>query len=234
MSRKTCRACGEPLDGDSRKLYCNDACRQRFKKRFQEEQQNLPGKKTKRGTPEAEVISIPDYIQKAKDLVATQVLDDEIREVMREEVRKTISQQIADRVLGIADVMVNMLPDVAARLYTDLNSKDHTRAARAYTLLLRYFMPLADESRGGPGNVTVVNTVPGATVFEQKFGESVEAYEAGEVEPFEAGWDECYRCQQRHHPDNLREHDTTPAGTVRYICTSCRARNTLELLPGLG
>lgn len=260
---RTCRDCGALLSesADSRKLYCNDACRKRFQRKFRAE---MAEKRAARLAAEpdlpedgsnydpdlggdklrTELITIPDYIKKARELATSEVLDDEIREVLREEIRRSISTHVQDKVLGISEVMVQMLPEVMSALYVDLKSKDYVKRSAAYKLIMQYSMGFLKQGGDGtPQNVTIINPVPTvATEFGQKYADEVEAiydelpdgvpadapYDPEHPEPWEADWPICTVCKTRKHPDDMRQESHGVGREIRDICTACQAYKNME------
>lgn len=214
-----CRACGEELPEDSRRTrrYCDDKCRARF--------QNALKKAGDDAT------SISDARKQMKAL-AFENLHDEVRSVLRQEIRETINQHVKDNVLGAAEVMSHMLPEAMAAVKQDLESEDWMARSRAYALVLKYAMAMGQEDAKDdkPSNIVVISNIPtpdtplGHAVVEQyeTLPRASEVYddEDGEVEDFERGWPKCELCKQRKPAANMYE-ESKGDGRTRWICTSC-------------
>lgn len=249
---RECRNCQAPLPADfpKNRRYCTEKCKKDFNTRFNATPVTGPD-----GTP-APVgpRSVPQYVKDARALAERKLrdmttLDDEVREVMRDEIRKHITEQVKDKVLGATDLMAAMLPLAMARLFEDLESQDWARYSRASAIVMRYTMLLAaqDGSDTDLGKITVVHQIPGQgdpqefelpdTPLGHAVKEHVErkqltakamsgddVYDPDLPEPFEADWPTCYVCKHRQHPDNTRAVDGD-----RVICSTCRHRRDMEL-----
>lgn len=247
---RECRNCQAPLDGDTRRRYCSTKCKREFNERFADVSVTDP--KTGELAPRA----VPEYVKKARALAERKLndmvaLDDEVREVMREEIRKHITEQVKDKVLGATDLMATMLPLAMARLYQDLESPVWAEYSRAAAIVMRYTMALGNQDADGAnlGKITVMHQVPGhepreVVLPDTEFGAEVadnltklalpaytgaEVYDPENPESFEADWGTCYACHERKHPDALRVHDHAESGTTRYICVTCRYKRDAEL-----
>jgi len=239
-----CRNCKAPLDGDTRRRYCSNGCKKQFNYRVGEGKSTSP-----------DIRTVPEYVKQARALAERKladmtVLDDEVREVMREEIRKHITERVKDRVLGATDLMGEMLPLAMARLYEDLESADWARYSRAAAIVMRYTMMIANADADGSdlGRITVVHEIPGQDPVEfvlpdTELGHAVageiqkrlpasfdseKVYDPDQPEAFEAEWSACYTCHERKHPDALRIHDHK-GDVTRYICVTCKYKKDAEL-----
>jgi hypothetical protein len=240
MADHVCRNCKAPLDGDTRRRYCSTKCKKEFNYNVSTGKSTAP-----------EVRSVPEYVKNARALAERKladmtVLDDEVREVMREEVRKHITERVKDRVIGATDLMGEMLPLAMARLYEDLESQDWARYSRAAAIVMRYTMMIANQDADGAdlGRITVVHEIPGqdpvefvlpdtelghevAHQIQKRLPATVDSdtiYDPDNPEDFEANWEQCYKCHERRHPDSLRVHDDH-----RWICVTCRYKHDAEM-----
>lgn len=251
--RKKCRnfeSCGDFARPRGR--YCSEKCKKEFNTRWNDQDAptvvNADGLESPKG-PRA----VPQYVKDARELAERKlrdmtVLDDEVREVMREEIRKHITENVKDKVLGATDLMAAMLPLAMARLFEDLESADWSRYSRAAAIVMRYTMLIAQADGGSAdlGKITVVHQIPGQDPLEMELpdtelGRDVrdqierrqiaakslapdEVYDPDQPEGFEADWPACYVCHQRQHPDNTRIVDDD-----RVICSTCRHKRDADL-----
>lgn len=250
---RKCRNCEAPLDGDTRRRYCSDECKRDFNTRWNDP--DSPEVVSPGGVPAPKgPRAVPEYVRAARELAERKlrdmtVLDDEVREVMREEIRKHITSHVKDKVLGATDLMASMLPLAMARLFEDLESNDWARYSRASAIVMRYTMMIANQDAEGQdlGRITVLHQIPGQDPVEHELPDTplgrsvaehverraIEAramtadtiYDPDDPEPFEADWPVCHVCKQRKHPDNVREHD---ASRGRVICSTCKHRRDME------
>lgn len=222
-----CLACGEPLPEPRRstRKYCDRACRAKF-------QRIVALEKKADGTPE----KISDA-QKRMKALAFENLGDEVRQVLREEIRETISQHVKDNVLGAAEVMTHMLPTAMAAVKQDLESEDWMSRSRAYALVMKYAMAFAeaDAKEEKAQNIVVVSGVPtpdtplGHAVVHQmnelpnaSASYSDEDVVEGEiVEEFERNWPKCHYCHQRKPEANMTVESHGAGNITRNVCTSC-------------
>lgn len=244
---RVCRNCQAPLDGDTRRRYCSNSCKKAFN--YAMENADVDDPKTGKPAPR----SVPEYVKNARKLAEKKlqnmtVLDDEVREVMREEVRKHITERVKDSVIGATDLMSSMLPLAMARLFEDLESNDWARYSRAAAIVMRYTMMIANQDADGAdlGKITVIHQIPGQDPQEfalpdtplgnavkehverrQIAAQSMHAdliYDPDLPEPFEQDWPTCYVCKARQHPENTRVVDDG-----RVICSTCRHKRDADL-----
>ncbi len=161
--------------------------------------------------------SIKDQRKKMKELAFANMQDD-VREIMRQEIRETIGQHVKDNVLGAAEVMTEMLPTALAAIKQDLESEDWMARSRAYALLMKYVMTFKDQDSEAAGNQNIV-VVSGVPTPDTPLGHAVveqfEQLQEG-VEEFEKDWPQCHVCKQRKPESNM----STSNGSI--TCTSCR------------
>lgn len=224
-----CRNCGKPLpeDSDPRRKYCpGTRCRQAFNEKLQSEKRTMRSRVTKVAR-DSHNKSDPD-IQEMKSR-ALDVLEDEIRDTMREVIKEEITPVIRQKAQGAVLVMLDMLPKAMARLAEDLDSKDAVARRNAVAIAMKYTMPTVQENTKIETDRTysVYHWIPapgdtevGRAVSEELNYNAQENYEA-----FEADWPICFRCDTRTHPDNV----VYPHGRDREpYCTSCNIRARLE------
>ncbi len=219
---ENCLACGELLPEPRRatRKYCDAKCRARFQRAVAVKDDD--GKS----------LSIEEARRKMKDL-AFENLDDEVRQVLREEIRDQIGQHVKDNVLGAAEVMTHMLPEAMAAIKQDLECEDWMARSRAYALVLKYAMAFseADDKDAKPTNIVVVSGVPTPdTPLGHAFVEEYEALPEASasyldeddepVEDFERGWPKCHYCHARKPEANMTV-ESHGGGKTRNVCTSC-------------
>ncbi len=209
---KYCEHCNNKLDdpGPNSK-YCDEACRKAASRERQADKQTL-----------ADAGMTPEQVaEAARKLAVSPAFEDEVREVMREEVRKSITQYAHDRVLGFVDGMVGMLPMVLVQLNRDLNSESWPERKTAYAILTKYVMPLMQtdpKEAAGQNNLVIQIGSDASEAFKEAVEDAEYTVLPDGVEEFEADWPECTGCGRRTHPDNVVE---KTGGTY---CRSCLAR----------
>ena len=222
MKRLTCRNCDAPLpeNSDPRRKYCaGTRCRQQFNERRKAETKSRTMRaRNFHGTADPEVREMVSR--------ATDVLEDEIRDTMREVIKEEITPMIREKAQGAVVVMLDLLPKALARLAEDLESKDAVARRTAMAIAFKYTMPTVQEN-------TKVQTDRSHTVYtymqvdDTTVGKKVQeelAYNAREnYEDFEADYPVCQRCDQRTHPDNM-----TGDSNGLSVCNSCNIRLRIE------
>jgi hypothetical protein len=247
--QRVCRNCDKPIPATKsyRAKYCSEECRKKFQRAFAAQQMKKNAEAKAAMSKGGASKGIPEYVQRARELVTREFdaagkLDDEVRELMRDEIRDSIREHIVQRVEGAMETMTGMLPLAMTRLMQDLDSESWPERSRAYALLFRYAMPMMDldgKKDKDEQQITLVHHIPvaDATWFGQRFTEeyldegsapsrpiSLDApYDADNPEPWEAEWPVCYTCKNRVHPDNVTAH----AGD-RPICTACQYRTSMK------
>lgn len=227
-----CVVCGtdiEQVKGKKQRSYCSDKCRK-------------AASRAKQARTEQNVDSILDRAE--LETVENNIVYD----VLRDEVRRTINQRVRDKVLGAADMLVDMLPAAMVALNEDLRSEDWAVRARAVNQLLKYGMPMQNQKseEEHTATITIKHSIP---VPETPLGDAVIdimedaiaelEVEHGPVNPnepydpvlnpehFEKDWPIC-KCeeQRRHHPDNMY---TGPKHEWDGWCTPCVNREMLSI-----
>lgn len=250
-TEKRCRMCDGPMtDKAPRAKYCSEVCRKKFQRHFAAQQKENQRVRYEANSKGGSSVGIPDYVQKAREIVQADFdkagkLDDEVRELMREEIRAGIRGRVIENVERAAEQMTTMLPLAMARIMQDLDSESWPERSRAYALIMRYGMPLMD-AKPKPGQddttVTIVHHIPVVeTAFGERFTEEYvdqpapgrrvprdAPYDPSDPEPWEADWPICDGCKNRVHPDNVKTtKGTTPDGTVRPLCTACDYKKSM-------
>jgi hypothetical protein len=157
-------------------------------------------------------------------------LYDPIRDVLREEVRATITQHVKDEVLGMTDMMADLLPLVLAGIASDVQSEDPFIRSKAQALILKYVMPLKHEEAAADDS-KVLNVIHHVSIPDTPLGHQVEgelvALPIG-VEAFEADYPECHMCHERKHPETGYWIKDSAQETEFWRCTACNARKSLD------
>lgn len=212
---RRCAFCEAELPEDAPKLkkYCDQNCRQGAARKSKRKK-SLGGKKS----------PLTPAMQEYRKLIEAE--DDFVRDAMQEAVREIVTEHVKDNILGAAEILTGMLPRVLAGLAKDIESKDWMIRSRAQAAILKYAMEFKDKTNSEQdlGTINVIHNVAlpdtplGAATA--KAGEVI-TIEAGEVEAFEASYEQCQRCGDRHPPEAMRQQ---ARGT--WLCTSCLlARN---------
>jgi hypothetical protein len=222
LIRQSCRNCDEPLpaNSDPRRKYCSDRCRVAFS-RHMKSIEPLKGK----GGP----VAVPEHIQKARAL-AFGNMEDEVREVMREEIRKTVTQAVKDNVLGAAEGLTHLLPTVIAGLIEDVQSEDWMIRGRAQAVVLKYAMPFGEE-KVEKDDLRIINVIHNVPIPDSPLGEAIEGQLvelAAGVERFEADWPECSYCHDRKHPDTGTWQSNGENKGEKWVCRACEVRKAMK------
>jgi hypothetical protein len=210
---KTCRECGEDFEGKGNVKTCNP-CRAKA---------GLPPAKT----PGARKTSVEKAGMRH---LAFDRLDDEVREVLREEVRAQITQHVRDNMLGAVEVLTNMLPLGLAAIHKDLQSPDWVERRDAYKILLQYAMKMPDVDPNA-NDSRVLNIITNVPIPDTPLGKRVEHYIANpdEIidlgpEEFEKDWPTCASCAERKHPSTFY----TVGGGREDVCKTCHYKTLIR------
>lgn len=160
---------------------------------------------------------------------ALDVLEDEIRDTMREVIKEEITPVIREKAQGAVLVMLDMLPKAMARLAEDLDSRDAVARRNAVAITMKYTMPTVQENTKVEEDRThtVYHWIPAPedTPVGQAMNRELAYDVEANYEEFEENWPICFRCNTRTHPDNV----VHPHGMDREpYCTSCNIRYRLE------
>ncbi len=160
---------------------------------------------------------------------ALDVLEDEIRDTMREVIKEEITPMVREKAQGAVIVMLDMLPKAMARLAEDLDSRDAVARRNAVAITMKYAMPTVQENTkvetDRSHNVYHWIPSPEDTVVGHQMNTELAYDVEGNYEDFEEDWKICFRCNTRVHPDN----EVYPHGRDREVfCTSCNIRGRLE------
>lgn len=211
----SCKYCNRQLDKRRRyePRFCNDLCKDRYERN-----------QKAAGLIKDSTSSDTDIVRAAKQL-AFDNLYDPIRDTVREEIRATISQHVKDNVLGMTEMLSDLLPHVLAGLAQDIQSEDVFIRQKAQALILKYVMPLQKEEAVSDDS-KVLNVIHRVAVPDTILGEAVEAELAAlppGVEAFEKDWPVCYECGERKNPATgykVNEH--------KWECLACKFRKDIK------
>lgn len=198
MAYRVCSECGNTLEGsDVKRKTCGDACRSKRSRRLKRQRKET-GKKNAMPQHQAEVT---ERIANAIPDVAHEVIEEELRPVVRESIT-------ADTLKAIA-AMVALTPSAVAGIAEDLQSEDAVVRQRAYTLIMKYtvghqaIVRPPEEEKGN--NITVnfdlprpdtVTKVNGDTeVIETRLCDSCEVDKP--VDEFVANSSRCRTCYEK-------------------------------------
>lgn len=220
--QRVCRQCKGPVAARTGPLLCSKKCRQLW---YEQHPEQRPGyaRNSSANRKESEIVKI------SKKLAFTELYDP-VRDILREEVRATITQHAKDNVLGMTEMLTDLLPIVYAGLARDAMSEDDYIRQKAQAIILKYVMPLnkeevaADDSR-------VINIIHNVPIPDTKFGHDVEgelvALPPG-VEAFEQDWPVCYTCNERKHPDNGSWMKLPNHPNPGWQCNACTWRDNIR------
>lgn len=152
-----------------------------------------------------------------------------IREALQQAIRDSVTEVVADNLVGAGEILTGLLPKTLAGLAVDLDSSDWMIRSRAQQMVMKYAMEFkkTDAKDGDLGQITVTHNVaiPGTPLGRATAGE-IETLEAKEhdtiIEYFERDWPQCLKCLDRKHPDAMTEVDG------ELWCSSCRLTATLR------
>lgn len=123
-----------------------------------------------------------------------------MRDVMAEEVRPVVREELAGRVLEQIDRLITLTPEALDALYEDLKGSDAVLRQRAYTLLLKYTVgsPLASDAETTDEKNLVINVgMPGPESVEAEVIEMKTCDVCLEEKPedqFEGNSERCVQC----------------------------------------
>lgn len=197
-----------PRRKTQKRKYCSINCRKKFTT------------KSLAGRPKD-----PDHIKIAKALARGR-LEDMVREVMSDEIRKAVGQVVRDKVLGAAEAMTEALPKAVAGLAVDVEDENVFIRQRAQALLFKYTMPFLREEgqKQDLGQITVIHNVPREepTVMpDTQFGRAVAEnipIEEHRREAWEADYVGCHRCKELKHPSLV----------TKGLCNLCAVKSRVE------
>jgi hypothetical protein len=215
---RQCRLCSAEIHRPRGPLFCDGKdCR----KVYYERTGKIPPGRPK-GSGDTDLVKVSKALVFGK-------LYDPVRDILREEVRATISQHVKDNVLGMTEVLTDLLPLVYSSLAQDVQSEDSFVRQKAISLVMKYAMPLAKEEPKVDDS-RVINVVHHVPIPDTAFGHAIEgelvSLPSG-VEPFEADWPTCRDCHERKHPQTGRFETTRPDDgpqTTTFLCHACEWR----------
>ena len=206
---RVCLNCAENLPEGSHgsRRFCNNTCRSQF---------------NRRAVAGSGLTTMREARNLAKKL-AFQNMQDEVREVLREEIRKAITQHVRDNVLGAAEAMTGLLPEAIGALAVDIQDPDPIFRQRATNLILKYTMGFADKGEDGE-DARIIQIIHGVPIPEGPLGEAmaetVDAiYEEAAVQ---TDWERCYVCHEEKHPQAGIE------DARGFMCRACQIRKKLN------
>lgn len=217
---RRCRNCHTIFDNTvprSRK-YCGIKCQKEYLKAIK------LARKVDQGIPAHTDSGV--YVEAFKKL-AFENLEDDIRETLREETRKQVTQHLKDNILGATEALTALLPSVMNGLAHDIEHEDWMRRSRAQALVMKYAFAYKDAPEQGEDRFNI-NIIHGVPVPDSPFGDHmiedqedrIEAQTearmvpASEIDPdadpdeyielpeeqYEARWPRCQTCGGRKHP----------------------------------
>jgi hypothetical protein len=178
---RVCSECGGSLAGKPPQTRtCSRSCRQKRSRRLRRQKQQAQAAGTH--GPEAKAVyDVVSHDAKEQEEVAHQIMQEELRPVVREAITEDVLRAIND--------MVALTPKVVEKMAEDLESDDSVIRQRAYTLIAKYTIghpaivrPPEDEA----GKQLVVN------VGLPRPGEEAPQIDVPEAEEVQ----ECVICQQ--------------------------------------
>lgn len=235
-SLKLCKFCNHnsiPKTAGPNTRYCSAKCRELARK--QREKANGERSRLKRAD-ERKALGIVDkeaarVSAESIQMMRRLVLDegqDVVREVMRDEVRKQITQHIQDNVKGAAEVMTAALPRAVAACIADMERREWNVRSRAYALMMKYGFDIlkqtAVDDKKDLGTMTVVHSIPMPdTNFGNRVREGLEGEIIGEAEEIAHpgdDWPTCQSCKE------TKPHETGSGNP--WVCHACQARQTFN------
>lgn len=177
---------------------CSDVCRSARARRIKRQKRDAGSTTLREGAHEASAITNG----KVKD-AAHEVLKEELRPVVREQMTKDVLSSIGD--------LINMTPRAIQLLEAQMESNDETISQRAVTLLLKYTLgnpsvapPSQQAAPGGltvqfnvprPGDTTVAEVEPQQpSNADVELRECQDCHEHKPLSDFVAGSERCGKC----------------------------------------
>lgn len=237
---RKCRNCGKAFDNTIKRSqkYCDAECRKTFLA-------------TVKAANRAEIDAMPTprelstYTKVMKKL-AFENIEDEIRETLREETRKQVTEHLKDNILGATEALTALLPMVLTGLADDVQHEDWMRRSRAQAMVMKYAFAYKDADPQGTDS-KVINIIHNVPVPDSPFGDlmieaeqdkieaNVEArmvpastidpdadpneYVEIPVEEWEKTWPTCITCNERKHPDAF--YSIKPDNPQSGRCQTC-------------
>lgn len=238
-SPRRCRNCSKIFDNTvpRRRKYCDDECRDKYLKAIK-----LANK--------ADIDAIPSHnavtpYVKAMRKLAFENLEDDVREVLREETRKQVSLHLKDNILGATEALTALLPAVLAGLATDVDHEDWMRRSRAQALVMKYAFAHKDDPAQTEDRMNI-NIFHGVPIPDSPFGDRMIERQQdiieGELEErtimatsldpnadpnevielprevFEEFWPVCRSCREHKHPETFAK---LSEDQTRGQCRTC-------------
>jgi hypothetical protein len=221
---RKCRNCGKVFDNTVKRQqkYCGDECRKKYLAMV-------------KAANKAEIDAIPNQKElstytKVMKKLAFENIEDEIRETLREETRKQVTEHLKDNILGATEALTGLLPLVLEGLANDVQHEDWMRRSRAQAMVMKYAFAYKDaEAQGNDSRqIYIVHNVPvpdsplGDRMIEAQ-QDRIEAESEARMVPatlvdpdadpneyvelppemWEADWPVCITCNERKHPDTF-------------------------------
>lgn len=211
MSIRVCLNCEDnlPYDANPKRKFCCANCRSQFNRRI--------------------VGHTGLTLKQTRSLVnklAFERMEDDVREVLREEIRKSITQHVRDNVLGAVEVMSHLLPKALAGLATDLEDPDPVFRQRAANIVMKYAMPMMNQGEDGE-DARIINIVHNVPIPDTKLGvrlaEELVAQEEVIDDP-DSEWPKCFRCHEHKHPHA----GTGDPDKGEFQCRACGVRQQMR------
>lgn len=200
MPYRTCSECGKSLEGKPiTAKTCGGSCRAKRSRRFARQKKEA-----------GEAKAMPDHQREITERVRAEV-PDVAHQVIEEEIRPVVRESITQDTLEAIGKMVALTPAAVKAISDDLASDDAVIRQRAYTLIMKYtvghqaIVRPPEEEKGG--NITVHFELPRPDDASTQDGEAVEV-EATEVktcdlcgeeksaDEFVANSDRCVGCYE--------------------------------------
>lgn len=223
---RKCRNCGKLFDNTIKRSqkYCDADCRKQFLA-------------TVKAANKAEIDAMPtpnelSIYTKVMKKLAFENIEDEIRETLREETRKQVTEHLKDNILGATEALTGLLPLVIEGLTNDVQHEDWMRRSRAQAMVMKYSFAYKDAAAEGSDakNIYIVHNVPVPdTPFGDKMIEAQQDRIEADIEArmvpatdldatadpneyvemprelYEEFWPTCSSCGERKHPETFSE-----------------------------
>lgn len=215
---RTCAVCGVEIEHKiASAKFCGPTCRQKHR-RNKSKSMKFNSRKGK----------IAEEYQNAVAVVNNEI-EDEVREVFREEIRAAITERVRANVLGAAEALTGLLPETIAVIAADLDNKDWMKRSRAAAMVMKYSMPLINEdgNKKDLGQIIVEHRIP---LPETTLGRAVEQHLIEDAE-----WSEVKK-GGLVNPDLPYNAETNPEVFEKDypICTGCHERKPPDMIKGRG
>lgn len=200
-----------PADTPPQRQYCTETCRKRANA---QKNKDIQVERTRR----RRIIrreGLGDGVESMKALAFNE-MEDHVRQVLREEVRDQVGQHVKDNLLGAVEVLTDLIPRALSRMSEDLDSDDPYTYQRAYALVMKYAMGMAEKDTNkdaeGQQIILISNVSAPDTPLGRKYAEGVKELQEKNLD---ADLIQCRHCGESKVPAAMKSDEECRACYVR-------------------